>query len=201
MMSMPSRVIRLPASRTSRSRTSGGKDAWLTSNRNCTAVATLLTFWPPGPEARTKSSWISFASMTISDVIGIIPRSSPSKKKTWSPIQAVNSAGYQPPYISRILLTQSLLFDNNAADGPSSALLQKAAHWQIRILSDKSETFRVACPERILPAVFLPEALIFGFPGVLSPVWQSTFGIGKTDIGQVLFYMIWLTSPQTECTL
>ena len=30
-----------------------GRD-WPTSKRNWTAVETLLTFWPPGPEARTK---------------------------------------------------------------------------------------------------------------------------------------------------
>jgi len=39
-------------------------------------------------------------------------------------------------------------------------------------------------------AVFLPGALIFGFPGVLSPYWQSTFGVGRADVGQVLFYIL-----------
>src|SRR5215472_3123867 len=33
------------------------------SKRSCTALATLLTFWPPGPEARTKESVISASGM------------------------------------------------------------------------------------------------------------------------------------------
>jgi hypothetical protein len=37
----------------------------LTSKRSCTAVATLLTFWPPGPEARMKESSISFSSSAM----------------------------------------------------------------------------------------------------------------------------------------
>ncbi len=70
IISMPSAVIRLPASEVRRIRTSSGKDGELaTSKRSCTAVATLLTFCPPGPEARTKYSWISFSSIVMVRVI------------------------------------------------------------------------------------------------------------------------------------
>ena len=49
----PSWVIRFPAKWVRRSRMSSGKEGeWATSERTCTAVATLLTFCPPGPEAR-----------------------------------------------------------------------------------------------------------------------------------------------------
>ncbi len=51
----PSLVSRLPASRISRTATSFGSDGERrTSKRSCTAVESLLTFCPPGPEARTK---------------------------------------------------------------------------------------------------------------------------------------------------
>src|SRR5262249_7487365 len=49
--STPSRVSRRPASRSSRARTSSVSDGELrTSKRSCTAVESLLTFCPPGPE-------------------------------------------------------------------------------------------------------------------------------------------------------
>ena len=65
----PSAVTRLPASASSRSRTSGASAAdRLASNRSCTAVATLFTFCPPGPDARTKRSSISESSITIASV-------------------------------------------------------------------------------------------------------------------------------------
>ena len=35
---------------------SGNEGDWRTSKRSCTADSTLLTFWPPGPEARMKLS-------------------------------------------------------------------------------------------------------------------------------------------------
>lgn len=69
----PSSVIRLPASKASRCRTSSGSEPErLTLKRSCTAVATLLTFWPPGPEARTKRSSISESSSEMSRVTGIM---------------------------------------------------------------------------------------------------------------------------------
>ena len=49
-----------------RSRTAGGNEAERgMSKRNCTAVATLLTFCPPGPEERMKESSISFSSSSM----------------------------------------------------------------------------------------------------------------------------------------
>src|ERR1022692_1641182 len=55
MINTPSCVARLPANVRRRCRTSSGSERdWPTSKRSWTAVETLLTFWPPGPEARTK---------------------------------------------------------------------------------------------------------------------------------------------------
>jgi len=55
MINTPSCVARLPASARRRRPTSAGSERdWPTSKRSWTAVETLLTFWPPGPEARTK---------------------------------------------------------------------------------------------------------------------------------------------------
>jgi hypothetical protein len=39
--------------------TPAGNDDRAMSTRSSTAVATLFTFWPPGPEARTNRSSIS----------------------------------------------------------------------------------------------------------------------------------------------
>src|SRR5215211_4127827 len=68
----PSLLMRLPASWTRRALTSSGSEEARTSNRNCTAVATLLTFCPPGPEARIKSIWSSRSSICREGVISII---------------------------------------------------------------------------------------------------------------------------------
>ena len=55
MIKTPSCVARLPANARRRCRTSGGSERdWPTSKRSWAAVETLLTFWPAGPEARTK---------------------------------------------------------------------------------------------------------------------------------------------------
>src|SRR5262245_2256300 len=55
MTNTPSCVARLPANARRRCRTWAGSERdWPTSKRSWTAVETLLTFWPPGPEARTK---------------------------------------------------------------------------------------------------------------------------------------------------
>src|SRR5690242_21889150 len=55
MINTPSCVARLPANARRRCRTSAGSERdWPASKRSWTAVETLLTFWPPGPEARTK---------------------------------------------------------------------------------------------------------------------------------------------------
>jgi len=45
-----------------------------TSKRSSTAVETLLTFCPPGPEARTNFSVSSFSSMEMDLVIRIMAR-------------------------------------------------------------------------------------------------------------------------------
>ena len=69
----PSSVMLAAASRNSRSRTGSGREGdWRTLKRSCTAVATLLTFWPPGPEARTNSSSSSLSSMVMSGVTCMI---------------------------------------------------------------------------------------------------------------------------------
>ena len=57
----------------SRWRTSVGSEGeWRTSKRSWTADATLLTFCPPGPEARTKLSESSDSSTDSVGVIGIM---------------------------------------------------------------------------------------------------------------------------------
>src|SRR3954470_5740339 len=52
----PAAFIRLPASDLSRRYTSGARPSAKTSQRSWQAVATLLTFCPPGPEAARKRS-------------------------------------------------------------------------------------------------------------------------------------------------
>ena len=65
--------MRLPASRISRIATSFGSDGERrTSKRSCTAVESLLTFCPPGPEERTKLSSSSDSSMLIWSVMRIM---------------------------------------------------------------------------------------------------------------------------------
>jgi hypothetical protein len=72
--STPSLVKRLPASRISRMATSFGSDGERrTSKRSCTAVESLLTFCPPGPDERTKLSSSSPSSMLIWSVMRIMP--------------------------------------------------------------------------------------------------------------------------------
>lgn len=55
-----------------RARTSAGSERELTrSKRSCTAVATLLTFWPPGPDARTNANSSSDSSREMREVTAI----------------------------------------------------------------------------------------------------------------------------------
>src|SRR5262245_14853298 len=69
----PSLVRRLPARRSSRVRTASSSDGEpRTSKRSCTAVDSLLTFCPPGPEARMNRSSSSFSSMAMRSVTWII---------------------------------------------------------------------------------------------------------------------------------
>src|SRR6202046_882778 len=65
----PSLVMRWPASRSSRLAASSGSTRWRALYRNCTAVDSLLTFCPPGPEARTKEISRSFSSIERSRAI------------------------------------------------------------------------------------------------------------------------------------
>src|SRR6266481_5347814 len=58
--------MRWPASRLSRAAASAASAIRLVSKRNCAAVETLLTFCPPGPEARTKLISMSFSSIVRS---------------------------------------------------------------------------------------------------------------------------------------
>jgi OFA family oxalate/formate antiporter-like MFS transporter len=39
-------------------------------------------------------------------------------------------------------------------------------------------------------AIFWPGALIFGFPGVMAPLWQEMFQVGRGAIGNVLFFVL-----------
>ena len=39
-------------------------------------------------------------------------------------------------------------------------------------------------------AIFWPGAFIFGFPGVMSPLWQESLGVGRAEIGQTLFFAL-----------
>src|SRR4029079_15056963 len=59
-----------PASARRRWRTSSVREGEpSTSNRSCTAVATLLTFCPPGPDARTKRSSTSESSIATASLM------------------------------------------------------------------------------------------------------------------------------------
>ncbi len=39
-------------------------------------------------------------------------------------------------------------------------------------------------------AIFFPGAMTFGYPGVMGPYWQKTFGVGKGAIGLSLFFLL-----------
>jgi MFS transporter, OFA family, oxalate/formate antiporter len=39
-------------------------------------------------------------------------------------------------------------------------------------------------------AIFWPGAFIFGFPGVMAPFWQQSFGVGRGAIGNILFFVL-----------
>src|SRR3981189_894460 len=69
----PSSVSRRPAS--ARKRDFTGSDSTpvpARSKRSCTADATLLTFWPPGPDPLTKDSEISPWGITMSGVTSTV---------------------------------------------------------------------------------------------------------------------------------
>src|SRR5512136_197458 len=39
-------------------------------------------------------------------------------------------------------------------------------------------------------AIFWPGALTFGFPGVMAPVWQEMFHVGRAATGLTIFFML-----------
>jgi OFA family oxalate/formate antiporter-like MFS transporter len=39
-------------------------------------------------------------------------------------------------------------------------------------------------------AIFWPGALTFGFPGVMAPIWQDMFHVGRAAIGMTVFFML-----------
>jgi OFA family oxalate/formate antiporter-like MFS transporter len=39
-------------------------------------------------------------------------------------------------------------------------------------------------------AIFWPGAFIFGYPGVMSAHWQQTFNAGRSDVGQIIFFIL-----------
>ena len=39
-------------------------------------------------------------------------------------------------------------------------------------------------------AIFMPGALIFGFPGIMGSYWQNTYQVTKADVGLILFYIL-----------
>ncbi|ABR48978.1 major facilitator superfamily MFS_1 [Alkaliphilus metalliredigens QYMF] len=39
-------------------------------------------------------------------------------------------------------------------------------------------------------AIFFPGALVFGFPGLMSPVWQQMLGIESGALGYVMFFLL-----------
>lgn len=39
-------------------------------------------------------------------------------------------------------------------------------------------------------AIFWPGAFIFGYPGVMGPLWQQQFGVGRGAIGNTLFFVL-----------
>jgi OFA family oxalate/formate antiporter-like MFS transporter len=39
-------------------------------------------------------------------------------------------------------------------------------------------------------AIFWPGAFIFGFPGIMSHHWQQTFNVGRSGVGQTIFFIL-----------
>ena len=112
MINTPSCVARPPANARRRCRTSAGSERdWPASKRSWTAVETLLTFWPPGPEARTKVIVSSESGMNMGNAISRIARAaqgsslSPLTKNgsisLYSRIFTVASLGALPCAIAR----------------------------------------------------------------------------------------------------
>lgn len=39
-------------------------------------------------------------------------------------------------------------------------------------------------------AIFWPGTLVFGLPGVMSQYWQTAFGVGPAEVGQIFFFIL-----------
>ena len=39
-------------------------------------------------------------------------------------------------------------------------------------------------------AIFFVGSFVFGLPGVMSSYWQETFGVGKEDVGRLMFFLL-----------
>jgi len=101
--STPPEVILLPASAINRALTSSSSGDAPTSNRSSTAVATLLTFCPPGPDERTNRSSSSSSRIVMAGVTRSISRSayflrlSPARSSARSAAPSLPAAASPPP--------------------------------------------------------------------------------------------------------
>jgi MFS transporter, OFA family, oxalate/formate antiporter len=48
----------------------------------------------------------------------------------------------------------------------------------------------VLCVLGCCVAIFWPGALTFGFPGVMAPIWQEMFHVGRASTGLTIFFML-----------
>ena len=39
-------------------------------------------------------------------------------------------------------------------------------------------------------AIFWSGAFIFGYPGVMSAYWQQIFSVGRSEVGQIIFFIL-----------
>ena len=39
-------------------------------------------------------------------------------------------------------------------------------------------------------AIFFVGGFVFGFPGVMASYWQTTFHVGKEDVGRLMFFLL-----------
>src|SRR5687767_9871713 len=90
--------MRFPASAISRIWISSGSEDESTLKRSSTAVETLLTFWPPGPDARTNRSSSAASSMEMESVIRtafelLLRKLRPDWETAYEPCAAGNHAG------------------------------------------------------------------------------------------------------------
>src|SRR6185295_14140656 len=144
----PGSARRRPASRINRARTAAGRlGERATSKRSLTAVETLLTFCPPGPEAPMNSS-LSFDSGDIDDVrhaqqsdASAVPRLPP---QPYSASRCFASTAYQP---------QSVALSTSRRDAGTA---RSAAPWQRRVALSWSSPC-IFCWCAIVQPLFSPK--------------------------------------------